>query len=141
MRVPGAFFGGGAVSAIVRPGLTKYPILWYIDLNRTAVREEHFVKTIKVQALTEKAFAFYGSFQDMLRPQGPHLGKEPCTFFRDMAVQSLGLYTRVAFSVTRIIPAELLVRESEFHNQCEEMLMPIDGDILIHLGQAGRERP
>ena len=48
------------------------------------------MKEINVQELTRDNFNIYGSFANMVDPQGPHLGEEPCEFYRDMGVLTLG---------------------------------------------------
>ncbi len=90
--------------------------------------------TKKVQALTLEGFKSYGTFSTMINPSGPHLGVGPVAFYRDpLQLDNAG---SASFSVTRTEPRELIVKMAEYHNHCGEALMPIDGDIYIHVGYA-----
>ncbi|MHC1772056.1 MAG: ureidoglycolate lyase [Flexilinea sp.] len=95
------------------------------------------MKEIKVQELTKDNFNIYGSFANMVDPQGPHLGEEPCEFYRDMGVLTLGRNSNAGMSITRVKMRPMIIRDLEYHNFTGEAIVPLDGDIYIHVGVAG----
>lgn len=101
------------------------------------------MKTIKVQKLTHETFEKYGTFKDMLHPEGEKIGKEPVEFFRDMVQVKSMQVNSASFSVCRVTKRELIVDVSETHSYCSEGSLPLDGDVIIHVGPAvpGDEAP
>ncbi|MCE5188394.1 MAG: ureidoglycolate lyase [Eubacteriales bacterium] len=93
------------------------------------------MKEVTVQTLTRDAFEKYGSFSEMVEPRGPHLGSEPCEFYRDRAILTLNT-CNTAFSVTRVCKRPKIVSEVEYHTHTGEAILPLDGDILIHVAPA-----
>lgn len=96
------------------------------------------MKQIKVRELDEKSFKVYGSFAGMIDPDTPKLGPPPVEFHRDMARIALSSDTPPSFSITRVSPRPLVIEKFEYHNRTGEAILPLDGDILIHLAPAGR---
>ncbi len=94
------------------------------------------MEEVKIQALTAEDFKKYGTFADMTSPNGPHLGSEPCEFYRDMGILHTGNSTDIGFSVTRVKKRPLIINEVEYHTFTGEAILPLDGDILIHVGAA-----
>lgn len=92
--------------------------------------------TKKIQQLSKDKFEIYGTYTDMLDPKGVKFGEEPVEFFRDMLRLDLGLCTNAAFSLCRIKSRPQIIEASEYHNNCGEMIIPLDGDILMHVGPA-----
>ena len=94
------------------------------------------MSTATIKELTLQAFQPYGSFANMLNPQTPFLGEPPIQFFRDMLPLDLGTATTASFSVCRVETRPLVVDVVEYHNTCGEGILPLDGDVLIHVGPA-----
>ena len=90
----------------------------------------------KIKELTIDSFSMYGTYVDMLNPKGPKFGAEPIEFFRDMIQLSLGPSNNVSFSLCRLQKRDFVIEASEYHNSCGEMIIPLDGDILMHVGPA-----
>lgn len=93
------------------------------------------MKEISIKELTKENFDKYGSFSKMLMPEGIHLGDYPCEFYRDMNRMNISSQM-VGFSVTRTYKREPVITELEYHNYTSEALMPMDGDIYIHVAPA-----
>lgn len=96
------------------------------------------MKRISVQKLTTENFKIYGSFSNLINPKAPRLGPEPIEFYRDMEQLNLGQANIASFSVCRVSKRPLLIQKLEFHNHNDEGLLPIDGDVLIHVALATR---
>lgn len=93
------------------------------------------MKTLPVQELTLEKFDRYGKFADMLNVSADFIGEKPITFFRDMLRQDLK-DTAVCYSILQVEPRENVVNVSEYHDHTAEMLMPMDGDVVIHVAPA-----
>ncbi len=89
-----------------------------------------------IKELTLQAFQPYGSFANMLNPTTAHLGEPPIQFFRDMLPLDLGTATTASFSICRVETRPNIVDVTEYHNTCAEGILPLDGDVLIHVGPA-----
>ena len=81
-----------------------------------------------VKELTVEAFSKYGSFANLVAPEGPHLGQAPCTFFRDMGVVTLNA-ARAGISVTRVEKRQLVIDELEYHDGSGEVNVPLHEEI------------
>ncbi len=90
----------------------------------------------KVRELALESFARYGSFANMVNPQAEKLGAEPIEFYRDMVQFDLGSRTIASFSTCRVCKRPPVVDITEFHNGTGEGVLPLDADILIHVGPA-----
>ncbi|GAF84777.1 unnamed protein product [marine sediment metagenome] len=90
----------------------------------------------KVRELTLESFARYGSFANMVNPQAEKLGAEPIEFYRDMVQLDMGSRTIASFSTCRVCRRPPVVDVTEFHNGTAEGVLPLDADILIHVGPA-----
>ena len=98
---------------------------------------------LRVRELSLEGFQTYGTFADMVRPRGAVIGGRPIEFYRDMVSLDLGGYSAASFSVCRVEPRPMVIDVSEFHTDCGEGILPLDGDALIHVGPAtpGAEPP
>lgn len=94
------------------------------------------MKEIHAQELSIEKFCIYGSYSNMLSPQTPHLGAPPCEFYRDMGVLTLGSATVAGLSVTRCYQRPMVITELEYHTNTGEAILPLDGDVYIHVGAA-----
>jgi len=93
------------------------------------------MKSVNIKELNMEDFGQYGSFADMVNPDGPHLGEEPIEFYRDRVLLPLG-GSDPALSTCRVCERPLVVDTSEYHNSCGEGILPLDGDVLIHVAPA-----
>ena len=93
------------------------------------------MKTVIVQELNLEKFAVYGTYADMLAPKGPHIGQQPIEFYRDMCtVNSPG--EAGGLSITKVYPRSFEINVAEYHDNCGEAIMPLNGDVLIHVAPA-----
>lgn len=95
-----------------------------------------FLVEKEIRELTKDNFHMYGDFTDMLHPQGVKFGTAPNEFFRDLIQLNLGNSNSVSFSLCRLAKRPLVIEASEYHNYSGEMIIPLDGDILMHVGPA-----
>lgn len=94
------------------------------------------MKKVKVKELSLAGFQVYGSFANLINPAAYHFGAEPIEFFRDLLPLELGGAGSASFSVCRVTRRPLIVDVTEYHSGCGEGLLPLDGDVLIHVGPA-----
>jgi len=90
----------------------------------------------KVKELSLESFSGYGSFANMINPQTFKKGAEPIEFYRDMLRVDLGGRSIASISTSRDCKRRLLVDLTEFHNGTGEGILPLDADIIMHVGQA-----
>jgi ureidoglycolate lyase len=90
----------------------------------------------KINDLNPETFAKYGTYANMINPQAEKLGAEPIEFFRDMAQLDLGGRTIASLSTCRVCKRPPVVDVTEYHNYTAEGILPLDADILIHVGPA-----
>ena len=57
----------------------------------------------------------------------------PVSFTPDMAVLNLGQSTNASFSVTTVKPRENKINFMEYHSFTGEGILPLDGDVYVHL--------
>jgi ureidoglycolate lyase len=91
---------------------------------------------VRVKELSGEAFGTYGTFANLINPQAYGFGAEPIQFFRDMLQLELGGRSAPSFSVCRVSQRPLVVDVTEFHSSCGEGILPLDADVLIHVGPA-----
>jgi len=90
----------------------------------------------KIKELTLESFAKFGSFANMINPDALKLGAEPIEFYRDMVRLDLGGRAIASFSTCRVCKRPPIVDVTEFHHATGEGILPLDADILIHVGPA-----
>ena len=90
----------------------------------------------KIQELTPEAFQTYGLFAVMINPNKAKIGEQPREFFRDMLMLNMGQQNLPFCSICRVAKRDLIVDSTEYHNYANEAILPLDGDILIHVGPA-----
>ena len=92
---------------------------------------------LKYKELSREEFKIFGFFIDMADPEGIKFGNEDFQFYRDLMQQNLGQARTASFSMCHLKKQEsLVIKSSEYHNYCEEAIMPLDGDILMAFGPA-----
>ena len=91
---------------------------------------------IKPKELTLENFRKYGSFvrlSDISDKDFFRIGKSPVEFFPDLV--SLNTDGEIlGVSICRVFPREMKIDLTEHHNYTEEGILPLDGDVLIHVG-------
>ncbi len=98
------------------------------------------MKQLTWKKLSTEGFAKYGTCANMINPAGPRIGAEPIEFFRDMVQSQLGPATMASFGVCRVVRRPFVLDVSEYHNSCCEILLPLDGDVLMHVATAVAEK-
>jgi len=98
------------------------------------------MRTVAVQPLSLETFAKYGSYAAMIDPSGPRIGAEPIEFYRDMVQSQLGVSPVASFGVCRVVQRPFVLDVSEYHDTCCEILLPLDGDVAMHVAPAVPQR-
>ena len=94
------------------------------------------MRTIKVKPITTEAFRPYGSFTDLLNPQGYSLGD----FHQDRLLMHFSGDMQAAFSPLLIHkPERMIVCQSEYHNTTQETMLPLDDDMILYVAPASKE--
>lgn len=92
------------------------------------------MKTIKAQPLTIEDFAPFGTFVNLLDPKGFSIGDEFSQFYPDFVRMTTKPGEELAFSVSHVKYRETnLVDAVEYHTHTGEALLPMDGDMLLHV--------
>lgn len=102
------------------------------------------IKKMKVQTLTADTFHRFGTFRNFIdRGENSAQKEAPLHFTPDLLQIASGQLNPVSFSMLRIYNRPLVITHSEYHNYCEEGMLPLDGDVLIHVAPAvpGSEFP
>ncbi len=99
------------------------------------------MRELRYRRLDPAAFAAYGAYAPMIAPDAgarpaPRIGAPPVEFFRDLLQSGIGADTTVSFGVCRVTRRPPVIDASEYHDTSCEALMPIDGDVLVHVAPA-----
>ena len=95
------------------------------------------MRTVNVEELSVEKFLPFGYYAACLDPTHEKfvLGNGGVIeFFPDMVQQDLGGVSIASFSSLRVAPRELLIDITEYHTKAAEMVLPLDGDVLMHVG-------
>lgn len=98
-------------------------------------------RRIVVQELTEEAFGPFGTFANLLNPPDEARLKEaepPVEFFPDLVGVNLNGYSAF-MSTCRVHSRPMVVDVTEFHRETGEGILPLDGDVVIHVGPRTEE--
>ncbi len=88
------------------------------------------MKKIRAKKLSNDDFKEFGTFYNLSNPQGYNLGD----FFPDHLDVANTTNMSYGFSSLIVYKKEnMIVDEVEYHNQCSEVLLPLDTDIVIHV--------
>jgi ureidoglycolate lyase len=90
--------------------------------------------TVKIQDLEAVAFQTFGTFANLVNPTAFGFGKPPVEFYRDIIQQQLGEATTISYSICRVEGRPAIIGSGEYHNRCCEGILPLDNDVLIHVG-------
>lgn len=94
------------------------------------------MRTIQAQKLCREKFLAYGTFYDFLNPAGIDLGD----FYPDriqIPVSGINPFGLSPLTVRK--PERYIVSAAEYHDYSGEILLPIDGDVVIHVAPASAE--
>ena len=95
------------------------------------------MRKVRFKELSPEDFMRYGSFTDLKTPFGSNFGNEEVAFYPDLLQQNLGNSKTASFSVCNVVKLDkAIIKSSEFHNHCDEAIIPLNGDILIHVAPA-----
>jgi ureidoglycolate lyase len=92
------------------------------------------MKKIKFKELNLEFFNKYGSFASLKEPETTFFGNELSRFFPDLIQQNLGNTNVVSYSLCHLASVKkMIITNSEYHNYCYETILPLNGDILMHV--------
>lgn len=94
------------------------------------------MRTVKVEPLTVESFLPFGFFETCITPAREKfvLGIGGAVeFYPDMVQQDLGGVSIASYSSLRVAPREFRIDITEYHTKAAEVLLPLDGDILMHV--------
>jgi len=98
------------------------------------------MRTIKVEALTNEAFAPFGQFYNMEKPQGHALCGELHRFFPDRV--NADSNHRVGYSPILVKkPEKMIITQQEYHTTTWEMILPMNDDMILHVAPASAGTP
>ena len=98
------------------------------------------MRTIKAQPLSKKAFAPFGQYYSMTRPDGHALEGELHRFFPDRVTAYQG--GNVGFSPILVKkPAQMLIKQVEYHTTTSELILPLNDDMVLHVAQPSAGAP
>ena len=94
------------------------------------------MRKIKAKPITAESFKGYGSFTDLLNPEGYSLGD----FYQDRLLMHFAGDMQAAFSPLLIRkPEKMIVNQAEFHNSTQEGILCLDDDVVVHVAPAGKD--
>ena len=93
------------------------------------------MSNVTVRELELAAFQPYGTFCQMAdHPDILAMAPRPVVFRPDMIQMQLADSTTASFSICRVEPRDLMITGGEYHDHAAEGILPLDSDILIHVG-------
>ncbi len=98
------------------------------------------MKTIKAEPITNEAFAPFGQFYTMDKPQGYALCGELHSFYPDRI--NADSTHRVGYSPIVVKkPEKMIITQQEYHTTTWEMILPMDDDMILHVAPASAGTP
>ena len=98
------------------------------------------MRQIQVQPLTVEAFAPFGAFYQIDKPEGYALCGEIHQFFPDRLTADSN--HRVGYSPILVKkPEKMVITQQEYHTTTWEMIMPLDDDMILHCAPASAGTP
>ena len=98
------------------------------------------MKTIKAEPITNEAFAPFGQFYSMDKPQGYALCGELHSFYPDRI--NADSNHRVGYSPIIVKkPGKMIITQQEYHTTTWEMILPLDDDMILHVAPASAGTP
>ena len=92
------------------------------------------MRKTKAKELTLQDFEQYGSFAKMTDPDGLSVGPKIHEFFCDQLVYYTASASPVGLSTSHVLKRPVVVDTTEIHRCCGEIILPLDGDVYIHVG-------
>lgn len=92
------------------------------------------MRNLSISPLSQAAFQQFGWYRRLPEPEANAIGEPPITFFRDLIGQPTG--STASYSICRMQPRPLLIDTIEHHNHCHEAMLPLTGDMIIHVAPA-----
>jgi ureidoglycolate lyase len=96
------------------------------------------MKTVRIKDIEEQDFCAFGTYAKLTPPEGLNLGKAPVDFYPDLVQLNVG-NEEAAFSICAVAPRPAVIDVTERHKYCGEGILPLDGDVLIHVGPPSEE--
>ncbi len=103
------------------------------------IEEVLTVIKIKAQPLTAQDFAPFGTFTNLLNPEGDFLAGPCHKFYRDNSRFYSDFSLPVGLSPLVVQKQPLEISASEYHNRTCEGILPMNDDALVHVSPAGGE--
>ena len=98
------------------------------------------MRQIKVEPITNEAFAPFGQFYTMDKPQGYALCGELHQFFPDRV--NADSNHRVGYSPILVKkPEKMIITQQEYHTTTWEMILPMNDDMILHVAPASAGTP
>lgn len=98
------------------------------------------MKIIKAEPITHEAFAPFGQFYNMSKPEGYALCGELHAFYPDRLVADST--HRVGYSPIVVKrPEKMIITQQEYHTTTWEMILPITDDMILHVAPASAGKP
>ena len=94
------------------------------------------MKTVKPLPMMHETFFPYGYFAKMQNPDSINFGVSPVKFYRDILQMPVTSMANLSFSICKVEKRDFLIQKIECHSQCYEGILPLDGDIVIHVAHA-----
>jgi ureidoglycolate hydrolase len=92
------------------------------------------MKTIKYSDVDASKFSKFGYICNLLKPEGERISDDSSVFYRDMI--QLGYYTDATASVCQLAKRPMIIEGAEYHSLCGEVILALDGDIIIPIAPA-----
>lgn len=92
------------------------------------------MRTVKAKELCLNDFDRYGNFAKMTDPENLSVGPEIHKFFCDQLVYYTGSNMPVGLSTSLVQKRPVVIDRTEVHRNCGEVMLPLDGDVYIHVG-------
>ena len=94
------------------------------------------MRQIKAKEITAENFKEFGSFTDLLNPEGYSLGD----FYQDRLKMHNSGSMQTAFSPLLVHkPEKMVVTTAEYHNYTQEGILCLDDDVIVHVAPAGKD--
>ena len=98
------------------------------------------MRKIGIRKLTPEAFKPYGTYGNILNPEGNPLSAKRddiITFYPDMVQSKLGCSSNASFSACIIKAGRpWIVQNTEYHDYCSETILITGGDYIMHVATA-----
>ena len=98
------------------------------------------MREIKIEKLSKSAFAPYGEYYTMTKPTGHSLDGEIHSFYPDRVVAFFDKPTAFSPLVVKK-PSEMKITQVEYHTTTNEVIIPLDDDMIIHVAEPSGGKP